>query len=280
MNMKRVLSLVLLLGLCLATSAMAEPGRIVLYTVYTQMGWGDRVEVGCVDEDGGLWTYEAPSAAEAGWPGVVEAQLEFLSAANRLQPAGTLEHDAMFALESLIFGTEDMFERAENVADDAGTEVSYALQYDREGAMTPVRLGMSGDAMYENTDPDAQALYARLRQLFPEVTCYSGNMGPAGFAPVSVAEFCGLDAEALLDAEIKALYEDCEAGIIELDPDTDFSEARDIALEGVVTGKANGIDTTGGITDYSFYSKTGDFLGSIRMYEGLIVKGDGMYEWR
>ena len=36
-------------------SARAERPRIILYTAYRQVGWGDAVHIGCVDENGGLW---------------------------------------------------------------------------------------------------------------------------------------------------------------------------------------------------------------------------------
>ena len=38
-----------------ALDRTATVPRIILFTFYRQMGWGDRVQIGCVDEDGGIW---------------------------------------------------------------------------------------------------------------------------------------------------------------------------------------------------------------------------------
>lgn len=265
----------LLLAAGLAVSAEpAEPARILLYTVYEQMGWGDAVQVGCVDADGGVWTLEG-SAAALDWPYKLEDQLAYLAQPGRLQPVGALSRDDLIALESLASTVEDQYERATPAANDAGTEISYALQYDRDGASTAVRLGMSGDDWFENTDPGAQTLYAALRVLFPNVTCFGDGMGPAGFQPVSVAEFLGLDPEAIRDARIEGFYMDCEEGPVALDGDVEF--ARDIALNGVVAGKANAIDIDGDMYVYRFVDGDGQSVGSIGLHEGLLVTNDGMY---
>lgn len=267
----------LLVALLLAAglaAVSAEPANFILYTVYEQMGWGDAVQVGCVDENGGLWTLEG-SAAALDWPYKLEDQLTYLAETDRLQQIGTLDRDDLIAIESLTSTVEDQYERATPAANDAGTEISYALQYDRDGACTAVRLGMSGDDMFENTDPGAQALYAALRTLFPNVTCFRDGMGPVGFQPVSVVEFLGLDPEAIRKAQIVGYYMDCEEGPIELDEDVEF--ARDIALNGVVTGKANAIATDGDIYAYNFLDGDGQYVGSIDLYGGLLVRGDGMY---
>lgn len=282
--MKKLLTCALILALCLgmwtAAGAEEKPERVILYTAYVQMGWGDRIEMGCVDEEGGLWTLSAPSASQAGieWPAGPEDQLAFLTGSGLLTRTGELSRDEIFDLKSLIVGVGDMYQYAIPVANDAGEEVSWSVDYDRDGAARPVRLGMSGDDRYENTDPDAQALYARLRTLFPGVTCYSDGMGPAGFQPVKLYEFCSFDAAALADADVKAAYMDCEAGPNELELDAeDVEAARRLALEATVTGKANGTMTTGGTVVYSYYDRAGNWLCSVELYQGLLVMNDGMY---
>lgn len=275
--MRKIIIAAVALALCLAASAIAERSELLLYTVYEQVGWGDTVQVGCVDEDGGLWTLEG-SAAELGWPYKLEEQLDYLASSSRLQKVGELDHEDVFAIESLIYEVEDRYEGATGVACDAGVQISYAMQYDRDGACTPVRLGMSGDDMYENTDPNAQALYARLKALFPNVTCFGDNMGPAGFQPVPVAEFCHIDTAALEGTKIVGWYDDCEEGPIPMGDDADVEAARDIVLHGVVTGKANAIETSGDIDVYVFYDKDDNYVASIDLYHGLLVWYDGMYE--
>ena len=47
-----IIAAVLVTGL--AAAAYAETPDIILVTVYEQEGWGDRISVGFVDEDGGL----------------------------------------------------------------------------------------------------------------------------------------------------------------------------------------------------------------------------------
>ena len=46
--------------------------------------------------------------------------------------------------------------------------------------------------MFENMDPDAQALYLALREMFPGVTHYGAEpgMGPAGFQAVHIWQEC------------------------------------------------------------------------------------------
>ena len=56
--MKRFVMLVLVLAL-LMTAAQAETGRtILLYTDYEQLGWGDALQIGWVDSEGGMWLWE------------------------------------------------------------------------------------------------------------------------------------------------------------------------------------------------------------------------------
>ena len=99
-------------------------------------------------------------------------------------------------------------------------------------------------------------------------------MGPVGFAPVPVAEFLGLDPEKIRTASLKCFYNDCEGGPRELEG---REEMRALVLEDVVLGKANATMTTGGTVSTSFYDEDGRLLGSIELYDGLLVAGDGMY---
>lgn len=275
---KTAVCLILALMIAALAAACAETPPIILFTVYHQVGWGDLLEAGFVDEDGGLWTLSGEAAA-LGWPGDRAGQLAFLQKSDRLVKAGELDFEALFDLKSLIASVDADEGKPSPAACDAGTEISCAVRY-ADDAPEIVRLGMSGDDMYENADPDAQALYLWLRKAFPGVHSWFGTegMGPAGFQPVPLCEFCGLDPAALADAEIRGAYNDCEAGPSALEMDAaDAAAVRDRVLNGTITGKASATMTTGGTHTFSFYDAAGNWLGSVEFYRGLLVGRDGMY---
>jgi len=272
--MKKLFLLALTLILMLACAAAAEERpRIILITVYQQMGWGDRIEVGCVDEKGGMWTLSG-SASALEWPAGLEKQLDYLQGSQLLTQAGTLDSEALFDLKGLIACTEAQEVKTEPAANDAGTETSRAIVYQND-IPEAICLGISGDDVYENTDPNAQALYALLRRLFPSVTCYGDGMGPAGFQPIPVLTFLGLDAETIRGATIREYAMDCEAGPIEVEPADE--SARDLVLNGIVVGKANATVLTGGTVAFDFLDDGESYLGGFEMYHGMIATNDGMY---
>ena len=162
---------------------------------------------------------------------------------------------------------------------DAGTESSQAVRYDREGKAEAILLGMTGDDLLENTDPNAQALYLKLRLLFPFVRCYAGEETQGwGFRPISIAAFCHLDEINWDDVRVSAWYTDCEAGPQQRDL-TEDEEKRilDCVKTGFVIGKENAFGVTGGTTTFFFSDRDGKTLGSIELYNGLLVCNDGMY---
>ena len=235
------------------------------------------MQAGCVDEQGSLWAL-AGSAGELAWPDGWEAQLQYMTTEGRMTYAGQLTGDGLFALQSLIAAAEDQGSKSTPWMNDAGTEKSYAVRYDREGNPEAILLGMTGDDVFENTDPSAQALYQKLRVLFPFVTCYAGMEENWGFSPVPVARFCGLDAEKLAQARVRAASIDCEEGAEDIA--LSYEEQREIialALHGTVVGKENALTVTGGSTRYSFYDAEDGYLGSLELYRGLLVMSDGMY---
>ncbi len=279
-NIIGILALCLLFGLAqTGYASQDEKPRPIAFTYYRQMGWGDRVQVGYVDEKGGLWFLKGNDSS-LHWPYGKEEQLAWLTESDAFTPAGTLEHEDLFSLKSLVSGTEDQGSRSFPAANDAGTERSYAVRYNRDGTPEIILLGMSGDDCFENFDPDAQALYLYLHLQFPEVTCYAGldGMGPAGFTPVPLMSFMGVEDADLSGAAVKAFYQDCEAGSREISMDLK-AQARiwDLLLNGQVVGKANATLTTGGMTDYCFYDRNGRFLFTMELYSGLLVCSDGMY---
>ncbi len=269
-------------GMILWTSgdAAAREGspRIILYTYYRQMGWGDRVQIGWVDEDGAVRLITGHDS-ELRWPYKPEEQIEYLSRAEGFTEKSRLKHGETFSIVSLIYSAEDQGSRSIPAANDAGTEKSYAVDYTREGGPAYILLGMSGDDMFENTDPDAQALYLRLRQLFPEVTSYAGDMmGPRGFVPVPFSEFTGLTADMVRDAEIKGYLSDCEEGPIPLElTDADKAKLTELLRDGVVTGKADCVESTGGFYVINFLEPNGGWMAGLMFEDGMLKAPDGRY---
>ena len=283
--MKKAFCFIMVVGMILGAAGWAwaegaeapAMSRVILYTYYRQMGWGDRVQIGCVDDAGVLWLLTGYDGSLK-WPYQTDDQLAYLQSSGTLKAVGRLSSDDLFSLESLVFSTEDQGQKSYPAACDAGTEKSYAVRYDRDGEAQCILLGMSGDSWFENCDPDAQALYRYLRLMFPQVTCYGGTMGPAGFLPVPIRTFCGMDGLDLSQVTVSACYSDCEAGPIPLT----LTEAQQnsllrLIMEGKVTGKANATVTTGGTVYYALYDREGSFLASIELYQGLLVRSDGMY---
>ena len=251
--------------------------RVILYTYYRQMGWGDRVQIGCVDEEGGLWLC-AGHDASLHWPYQTDEQLARLQARGEWEQAGTLSFDGLFTLTGLVSAVPDQGSKSRPAACDAGTEYSYAVQYGKDGAPRCLLLGMSGDDCFENTDPGAQALYLCLRRLFPQVTCYGDGMGPAGFQPAPVRAFCGWEEIDFSGVEVAAFAADCEAGPRALSLNAAERERLlRLLRQGVVTGKANAMRVTGGTVVYSFSDPAGNCLASLELYHGLLVRSDGMY---
>ena len=271
-----MISVVLLLFVfLLPLSAYADnaPPRPILYTYYRQVGWGDRIEIGYVDSNGDLWALNGYDS-DLRWPYSTEEQLQYLKE-QTFENVSHLAFDELFDLRSLVYAVEAFDGPSHPVADDAGTERAYAVRYDRDGVAEPVLLGMSGDDLFENPDPNAQGLYLAIHRLFPEVTCYGDGMGPAGFVPVPITEFCHLGD--LTDATVKAFYIDCESGPREIElTKSEEAEILDAVMNGFVTGKVSATDTTGGYTDIGFY-RGEEYLGGISICEGNLHCSDGMY---
>lgn len=276
-----VFILMLAAGMILTGSvnaAKSDPPRIILFTYYRQMGWGDRVQIGWVDEDGAVRLITGHDS-ELQWPYKPEEQLAYLAKAEKFTEKDHVKHSDLFPVESLIYSVEDQGSRSVPAANDAGTEKSYAVNYTREGEAVITLLGMSGDDMFENTDADAQALYLRLRQLFPEVTSYAyGPMGPQGFVPVPFSEFTGLTEEIVKDAEIHGYLSDCEEGPIPMElTDDDKAELIGLIRDGVVTGKADCVESTGGFYVYNFLHPDGGWIAGLMFEDGLLKAPDGRY---
>ena len=283
---KPVILFILLIMTCMILTGIAESAaegsasRIILYTYYRQMGWGDRVQIGWLNDEGVIRIITGHDA-DLKWPYKPEEQLDYLLQTKNITAEDKISHDDLFSIKSLIYSAEDQGSKSVPAACDAGTEKSYAVQYSRDGEPVFILLGMSGDDFFENTDPDAQALYLILRRLFPEVNTYAYDtlgMGPEGFKPVTLRDFTGLDAGAVMQAEIQASEIDCEEGPIPLELSAeDKNGIKELVRDAVVTGKADCIASTGGMTAYNFYDSKGIFIGSIEFEDGLLLTNDGRY---
>lgn len=268
--MKRFSMLMLALALVM-TAALAEPERtILLYTDYEQLGWGDALQVGWVDSEGGMWLWDG-HASETDWPGAHDEKIQWMLARTDAVRLGQLSDEALSNMKGLILGLPEGKPEWQGAACDAGTEESYAV---RDGAA--ILLGGSGDDWCENTDPSAQALYRMLRECFPGVMSYWGEKGmsPRGFQRVRLPEFCGcgdveLDGGRWTQAEL-----DCEAGLGE---EIELDAAPEWVAGGWVSGKASAMGTTGGTTVYTCYDADGHVLASFEFYGDLLVRSDGMY---
>ena len=284
--MKKICLVLAVFLLCalLAGAAGAEKDarRMILVTYFTQLGWTDTITIGCVDDDGNLWTMESVYT-ELQWPASPEEQLVFLAEAKNLEKAGRIDGDDLFDLKGLVNCAEDRGRDTEYVADDAGIEFSYAAQYDSDGLTGIVLLGASGDECFENTDPNAQALYLWLRKTFPDIPSYAyddSGMGPKGFQPVPVIEFLKMQDLDLTGATVTCYAVDCEAGLIESEvSDEDREWILDLLKNGTVTGKANATMVTGGTWVYIINDAEGNDIGSVELYRGLLVMNDGMYSF-
>ncbi len=273
------LAIALLAGLAGAAEGVQEPPQIILYTCYTNLfPDGLELQAGCVDEDGGLWTLDLRDADLTGYATVGEYLADKRSTGEMVS-AGQVEGIDMFELKSLIYDTEQQDVTLEAVCEGGGAESSYAIYRDVNGNETEILLGVSGDSKYENTDPDAQALYLLLRKFFPGVDHFAySDMGPRGFQPVPVAEFCGWQDIDFSKVVIECGLEDCEEGPIPLElTDGDREEIIEIATTWQVVGKANAMILSGGPKTAGFYDGSGKYLGSLSLFEGLLVLGDGMY---
>ena len=274
--MKRfVLFLMILSLLSVPFGASAEEmPEFLLITAYRQFGWGDRLEIGAVDTQGGLWTYEAETGALECPSGTVEAA-DFIRAMPGLTKYGTLDAEELERLTGLVVCLPVCEERAVAAANDAGTQTSWALRTGRDGVREAVVLGMSGDDLLENPDPGAQELYAVLRKLFPGVCDFDGEepIAPKGFQSVPLADFCGYADTDFANAKVEVFASDCETGLSPTESDRTAEQL--LGLQ--VVGKENSLCVTGGTTVYTLVGEDGEALASFEFYDGLLVRDDGMY---
>ena len=98
---------------------------------------------------------------------------------------------------------------------------------------------------------------------------------------VPVWQFCHGLRDGLETAEIKGYTSDCEEGPSEIEMTAEeIEDIRNIAINGMITGKANDMSVTGGTWLYTFETPEGKHLLTIELYKGWIVSVDGMYTYK
>ena len=273
--------------------AVSEYAPIFLYCVYDRSETDGKIGVYCIDEAGLIWR-----SAEADLkPGYSEEELLQLLQERR---GMTRRTETLLSTAYGVHSEEwikELAQRAASVPAAEGTPEEtgvntdetaiYALKNKKDGSTESVLLGMSGRRLFENTDPDAQALYQFMwMQLYWEAETFSPSYGfaaegiaPYGFRTVSVREFFGLEKADAATVVITAVENDCEEGLKEA-PVTEKDREWALAMleRGIITRKANGQSVTGGTESYLFHTADGEYLGCIELYKGLAVKNDGMYQ--
>lgn len=103
---------------------------------------------------------------------------------------------------------------------------------------------------------------------------------PEPMEAIPICEAYGCDREALRDAVITCYWYDCETGPGETEiSEEEREDIRRLAMEGVITGRANEMSTTGNTTIYSFETPDGTYLMSLEFFHGWLVRNDGMYNF-
>ena len=273
--------------------AAAEYAPVFLYCVQDKRETDGKIGVYCIDEAGMIWrTGEAdlkPDYSEEDLIQLLQERRGMTRRTETLESPGYGMHSKEWIKEQAQRAAS--IPAAEGTPEETGVNTDetavYALKNNKDGSTESVLLGMSGRRLFENTDPDAQALYQFMwMQLFREVETFKPSYGfaaegiaPYGFRTVSVREFFGLEKADAATVVITAVENDCEEGPKEV-PVTEKDREWALAMleRGIITRKVNDLSVTGGTASYLFHSAEGEYLGSIELYEGLAVKHDGMYQ--
>lgn len=276
--MKRFMMLFLLLALltpaALAGEQTAPQNDMLLMTTYTNFAWRWRFEFAALDEGGVLWHCDAMPKGEIRQNPADMAQ--YLKDHGLLTEKGRISPERLRDLKSMADTVPEQPVQYAKAARDAGIQKSYALRRDGEGRITCILLGASGDGMYENNDPSAQALYRFLREAFPDVRAFAGvpDMSPAGFPKQDLRTFSGCEGIDLAGLSMTALKRDCKSGIAEIAPRL----SAEALMKMQVTGKRNSFQPSGNVISYVFKDKDGHTAAFFDFFDGLLVKPDGMYE--
>ena len=264
-----------------------ERPQVFLYSVRRPNPGNGSIGVICIDEAGDLWSVEK---ADVKYPFREEDILQLLRERRGMKletnligsgtDAGT-NREKIRSLADMAKVVPQADGSPAKTGVDIGEDAVYALRTDREDNQETVLLGMSGSWVFENRDPNAQALYLfmyRTKTFGMPIGFAAEGLAPHGFEMVSVRDFFGLQKADPETVTISAVMQDCEAGPIECEmTEQDRKEILALLERGVIIGKENDWMVTGGTTSYSFSDAEGNWLGSIELYQGLAVGRYGMY---
>ena len=264
--------------------------RIVAYSVLKPDEKDEPISLCCLDEAGDLWETDTMI------PETDEEILEVLLGRQGMRliqnMTGPYYFDDRYPEASWFRDLAVMADlvpeaevRPKKTGVDLGTNEIWAMQYGPDEQPKPVLLGVSGSAVYENTDPNAQALYLIMWRMERDIVGLrygfaAEGFTPHGFAITSVRDFFGLQNVDAETAVITGCLTDCETGLIEAKmTEEDREKARVLLERGVVIGKDNPWMVTGGTMRYEFRDAEGNYLGCIETYgqDALAVGNDGMY---
>lgn len=263
--------------------------QVFLYSVTRPNPGNGTISVACIDKAGDLWFAEK---ADVEYPFREKEILQLL----RERRGMVLKTNLIAGILRDVSRDKEWFRGLAVMAEivpkadgtpvktgvDVDQEAVYALRTDTDGNPESVLLGVSGSYVFENKDPNAQALYLFMwhtRSAYPYGFAAEG-LAPHGFETVSVREFFGLQHVDAETAVITAALTDCEEGPIEAQL-TEKDREKVLALldRGIVIGKENPWVVTGGTMCYYFHNAQGEYLGCIETYseDSLAVSNDGMY---
>ena len=259
--------------------------RVFLYSVLKEEPDSTSISVCCIDEAGDLWSADMADAEED--------ILQLLWERRGMKQDSNLKMRDVDLSNMKDAKISDLAGMAQVVTEGRGSPEAtgagigenaiYALQYDTEGNPTPVLLGVNGDAVYENTDPNAQTLYQYMRMhqsFYAPCNFATEGLTPRGFRMVTVRQFFGMENVDAKTAVITAAMTDCEEGFIDVQlTEEDREKAAALLERGVIIRKESPWLDTGGTMCYFFRDETGKDLGCIETCEedGLAVGNDGKY---
>lgn len=285
-DVKRIcaLTLALLLVACLCPAVADEEPEAVArpMLVMENLTGNGGVIIGVVDEDGCVWLSGLEDSG--GWSDMLLSEYVIsLRRQGAMVLLRRLPYDELFAIKSLVAAVDRDFSIRESPLDTKAVQARSACRYDRDGACEYIILGACGSNILENPSPAAQALYLRLSDLLPMLAWFDSiaDASPGGFQPVSVAEFAGLEGLEEEGVTVTASRTDCEEGPSPLSlTEEEADQALALARQGQVTGMVNALSVTGGTVVYEFFAANGDRIGSVTLYQGLLVNNDGMYAYQ
>ncbi|MBQ6595795.1 MAG: hypothetical protein IJH78_09080 [Clostridia bacterium] len=280
--MKRICLLiaVLLLTAAALAEAPAAGTRPLLVLVWRSAESEGGALVGCLDDAGGLWRGEAaePFAGESELLPEWLAELGVTLAEGGMVWQEPVGEEELAEIVSLARAVRGLTYGETTTYGGIGQIWAEAFRYD-ENAVERIPLALGGDICRENGDINAQALFRRLLELFPDLAepALAADALPAGFVPVPLLSFCGYEGEWPEDVDAELLREaEGEWQIAEEDGER-LEAFLDSVDEMAVVCKQSALVPSEGVETLRFEGPSGEILLTIRMYQGMLVRDDGVY---